>query len=114
MIRMAVIENRGERGSESQCSATMPCALYCCFSSTYSSSNHTLSIDVMAFVKNNDFSIISLALGCGDKEIIMWNCEKSRPSWQPKENLVVSTAGVWQPKKGDYVPPCSMVIINLR
>ena len=41
----------------------------------------------------------SRALGFDNKEIIL---SKSQP-WQPIESLVVSTVGVWQHKKDDYV-----------
>ena len=82
-----------------KCSA-MPCALHCYFSCTYSSFNHTLIFDVIAFVKNKKVSV----------EAVPWDavtqtssCQKSQP-WQPKEILVVSTVGAGQHKKDDYVP----------
>jgi hypothetical protein len=47
---MVEIENRGGEESESKYRA-MSCALHCYLSSTYSSYNHTLIIDVIASVK---------------------------------------------------------------
>ena len=58
--------------------------------------NHTLIIDVIAFVKNNDVSIAAVPWDVATKES---SCEQSQPSGQSKENLVVSTVGAKATKK---------------
>jgi hypothetical protein len=59
--------------------------------------NHTLIIDVIAFVKNNDVSIAAVPWDVATKES---SCEQSQPSGQQSnENLVVSTDGAMVTKK---------------
>ncbi len=58
--------------------------------------NHTLIIDGIAFVKNNDVSIAATPWDVATKKS---SCEQSQPSGQSKENLVVSTAGAMANKK---------------
>ncbi len=69
--------------------------------------NHTLIIDVISLVKNNDVSIAAMPWDVATKES---SCEQSQPSGQSKENLVVSTVGAKATEKKDH----SMVLIYLR